>query len=52
MKGKLSVSYPLDSSAIIHLSSMQKEYTNSFCILVTLKDIVCPETLQECSIIS
>lgn len=44
---KLSASYPLDNSAIIHLAAMQKKYANSFRISATLKDTVCPKTLQE-----
>lgn len=42
-----SKKYPLDSSAIIHLASMRKEYTNSFRIDVTLTEIVCPSILQK-----
>lgn len=38
--------YPLDSSAIIHLAVRQKEYTNSFRLTVTLREEICPKTLQ------
>ena len=40
-------SYPLDNSAIIHLASIRKDYTNAFRIVVTLKEYVCPEILQK-----
>lgn len=47
MDYKASVSYPLDNSAIIHLAARRKNHTNSFRIVITLKESVCPETLQE-----
>lgn len=47
MKGKLSGSYPLDNSAIIHLAARQKNYTNGFRIVVTMRETVCMETLQK-----
>lgn len=47
MIGKVSNCYPLDNSAIIHLASMSKEYTNSFRIAATLTETVCPEILQS-----
>lgn len=39
--------YRLDSSAIIHLASMRKSYSNSFGISVTLTEEVCPFVLKE-----
>lgn len=39
--------YPLDHSAIVHLASMRKPYSNSFCLCVTLKETICPSVLQE-----
>lgn len=39
--------YRLDSSAIIHLASMRKPYSNSFGISVTLTEEVCPFVLKE-----
>lgn len=47
MRRKDSVSCPLDNSAIIHLAARQKNYTNSFRIVITLKEPVCGETLQK-----
>lgn len=46
MKEKVPKSYPLDNSAIIHLASMRKGYTNSFRIAAALTETVCPEVLQ------
>lgn len=39
-------SFPLDSSAIIHLAVRKKGYTNSFRLCAELSDTVCPRTLQ------
>lgn len=47
MNCESSVSYPLDNSAIIHLASRRKNYTNGFRIIVTLKEPVCAEMLQK-----
>ncbi len=47
MKGKLSNSYPLDNSAMIHLAARRKNYTNGFRIVITMKETVCIETLQK-----
>lgn len=41
-----NTSFPLDSSAIIHLAVMKKGYTNSFRLCAELSDTVCPRTLQ------
>ncbi len=38
---------PLDNSAIIHLASRCKGYTNTFRLAVTLNEKICPETLQS-----
>lgn len=37
---------PLDNSAIIHLASRCKGYTNTFRLAVTLNEKICPKTLQ------
>lgn len=47
MDYKASVSYPLDNSAIIHLAARQKNHTNSFRIVIMLKEPVCPKVLQK-----
>ena len=47
MKGESAGSYPLDNSAIIHLAARQKNYTNGFRIVVTMRETVCMETLQK-----
>lgn len=47
MDYKASVSYQLDNSAIIHLAARKKNHTNSFRIVITLKESVCPKVLQE-----
>lgn len=46
MKEKVSKSYPLDNSAIIHLASMRKGYTNFFRVAAVLTNSVFPEVLQ------
>lgn len=40
-------SYALDQSAIIHLASMRKDYTNTFRIAVTLKEMIDDKILQQ-----
>lgn len=39
--------YSLDHSAMIHLASAQKDYSNCFRISITLKESVDPEILQK-----
>ncbi|MCI7812705.1 MAG: hypothetical protein MR543_03370 [Robinsoniella sp.] len=39
--------YALDNSAVIHMASKRKHYTNSFRISVTLTEQVCPVILQK-----
>lgn len=39
--------YLLDSSAAIHLASLQTDYSNVFRLSVTLTEPVCPEYLQK-----
>ncbi len=39
--------FPLDTAAIIHLVRRRKNYSNSFRIVVTLKEPVCGITLQS-----
>lgn len=47
MKDQQNTSYPLDNSAIIHLAARTKKHTNAFCITITLKEFVHPQTLQQ-----
>lgn len=47
MKQEVSARYPLDNSAIIHLASRRKNYTNEFRIVITLKEPVDVKVLQE-----
>ncbi len=46
MKEKVSKSYPLDNSAIIHLASMRKGYTNFFRVAAVLTNSVFPEVFD------
>ena len=39
--------YPLDTSAVIHLAARSRRHSNAFRITVSLRDSVCPQTLQE-----
>lgn len=39
--------YPLDNSAIIHLVARSRRHSNAFRVTVSLKDSVCPQTLQK-----
>ena len=41
------VQYSLDHSAMLHLASAQKDYSNCFRISITLKESVDPEILQK-----
>lgn len=42
-----NIEYSLDHSAVIHLASLQKEYSNCFRISITLKEPVNTEILQR-----
>ena len=39
--------FPLDNSAAIHLAARSRHHSNAFRITVSLKESVCPQTLQE-----
>lgn len=39
--------YPLDNSAAIHLAARSRRHTNAFRITVSLRDSVCPRSLQK-----
>lgn len=39
--------YSLDHSAMIHLASAQKDYSNCFRISITLKESVDPENIAK-----
>lgn len=44
---KQRITYPLDISAAIHLAARRRRHCNAFRITVSLKDAVCPQTLQK-----
>lgn len=44
---RCSSAYRLDNSAIIHLAAKRKSYTNTFRIVVQIKEPVCPGVLQD-----
>lgn len=46
MKKTAFAQYPIDNASILYLSLMRKDHTNTFRFTMTLKEDICPETLQ------
>lgn len=46
MKKTTPSQYPVDNASILYLSLMRKNHTNSYRFTMTMKEPVCPETLQ------
>lgn len=46
MKKTTIPQYAIDNASILYLSLMRKDHTNTFRFTMTLKEEVCPETLQ------
>lgn len=46
MKRNTFSEFSVDNASILFLSLMRKEHTNSFRFTMTLKETICPETLQ------
>jgi len=46
MKKTTFSQYAIDNASILYLSLMRKDHTNTFRFTMTLRDAVCPETLQ------
>ena len=47
MKKSTFSHFPIDSASILFLATIRKDHTNTFRFTMTLKDEICPDTLQK-----
>ena len=47
MNNTILAQYPVDNSSILYLSLMRRNHANSYRFTITLREPVCPETLQQ-----
>lgn len=47
MKNTTFSRFPIDNSAILYLALIRKDHTNTYRFTMTLKETICPETLQR-----